>query len=57
MAPNDYFFHSSEFLLVCPPVFQKFVFHMPYGVFILKKLSTLDTCYFKAAEAINPEPK
>ena len=30
---------------------------MPYEVFILKKLSTLDTCYFKAAEAINPEPK
>ena len=57
MAPNDYFFHSSEFLLVCPPVFQKLVFHMPYEVFILKKLSTLDTCYFKAAEAINPEPK
>ena len=30
---------------------------MPYGIFILKKLSTLDTCYFKAAGAIDPEPK
>ena len=36
---------------------KNFFFHMPYGIFILKKLSTLDTCYFKAAGAIDPEPK
>ena len=30
---------------------------MPYGIFLLKILSTLDTCYFKASGAIELEPK
>lgn len=35
----------------------KFFFDIPYEIFILKNFSALDNCYFKAAEAINPEPK
>ena len=35
----------------------EFFFCMPYGIFILKKLPTLETCYFKVAGAIDPEPK
>ena len=30
---------------------------MPYGMFILKKLSILDTDYFKATGAVDPESK
>ena len=72
MVPNDHIFHSIEFLLVNIYVFWKtgfqrfvkleilskeFFFHMSYGIFTLKKLSMLDTCYFKAAGAIDPETK
>ena len=38
-------------------LFNEIFFHMPYGIFILKKLSTLGTCYFRADGAIDPEPK
>ena len=33
---------------------NEFFFHMPFGIFILKKLAALDICYFKA---IDPDAK
>ena len=66
------FFHSTEFLFIYSSYSKNwitafcrtwnieqwiFLSYAPLEIFILKKLATLDISYFKAAEAIDSEPK
>ena len=72
MASNDRFFHSAQFFVSISTRIQKggfqrfveleissreFLFQIPYEMFVLKKLLTLDRRYFKATGAMDPEPK
>ena len=71
IAPNDRFFHSTEYLLVYPSVFQKLDFNVffcrtrntEHGIFLsfaiwnIYSQKVCNTRYFKVTGAIDPEPK
>ena len=72
MASNDRFFHSAQFFVSISTRIQQsgfqrfaeleissreFLFQIPYEMFVLKKLLTLDRRYFKGTGAMDPEPK